>query len=295
MTTKLTIALTSILALAACGDGDLGRGSGSADDIQILTGSRPLLETAADQSARVAGMISRADSLILSTTYIDTSDPVVPRVQIRAACSGPRCSVRAPAIGYYDTISISDLEIVSGSRDFAHSKHGITLFGGRTVGENYGARTFGSWMHHSTFQVESASAFVDGTTLQTLGGSTGGDLTGYSPSTSATWRGVMVGTPISGADRGNFLQGDAFLSYGSGASGFAEIDAAFTNIKNIDRNRDHSVASIRFDDVPAHTDGTFEAGITGNRIQGGFYGPGYAETAGIFEQRGIVGSFGAKR
>lgn len=79
------------------------------------------------------------------------------------------------------------------------------------------------------------------------------------------------------------------------ASGYAEIDASFTNIKNLDRNRDHSVTSIRFDDVPVLTDGTFQAGVTGNRIQGGFYGPSYAETAGTFEQSNVVGAFGAKR
>ena len=38
----------------------------------------------------------------------------------------------------------------------------------------------------------------------------------------------------------------------------------------------------------------FTSGYTGNQIQGGFYGPGHAETAGVFEQAGIVGSFGAK-
>ena len=42
-------------------------------------------------------------------------------------------------------------------------------------------------------------------------------------------------------------------------------------------------------------DGTYRAGLTGNRIQGGFYGPNHAEAAGIVEQNGIVGAFGAKR
>ena len=45
--------------------------------------------------------------------------------------------------------------------------------------------------------------------------------------------------------------------------------------------------------MPLGADGTFEAGLTGNRIQGGFYGPGHAEAAGIFEQSNIVGAFGA--
>ena len=42
-------------------------------------------------------------------------------------------------------------------------------------------------------------------------------------------------------------------------------------------------------------DGTYAAGRAGNRIQGGIAGPAHAETAGIFEQRGIVGAFGARR
>ena len=48
------------------------------------------------------------------------------------------------------------------------------------------------------------------------------------------------------------------------------VDAAFTDIKNI------------------------QSGLTGNRIQGGFYGPGHGEAAGVFQQSGMVGAFGAK-
>ena len=91
------------------------------------------------------------------------------------------------------------------------------------------------------------------------------------------------------------MQGDAFLSYGFNAPDYAEINASFTNIKNIDKNRSHTVTSIRFDNVPVFTDGTFEAGLTGNHIQGGFYGPNYAEATGVFEKRNVVGSFGARK
>jgi len=52
---------------------------------------------------------------------------------------------------------------------------------------------------------------------------------------------------------------------------------------------------VIFADVPISGRGTFEAGLSGNRIQGGFYGPGHVEAAGVFEQSNIVGAFGAKR
>ena len=103
----------------------------------------------------------------------------------------------------------------------------------------------------------------------------------------------MVGTPRDGPLRGNVLQGDATLTYTSDAGG--QIDAAFTNIVDLDLRAVHSTRQVRFDNVPVSAGGTFEAGLTGNRIQGGFYGPGHAETVGIFEQSGILGAFGAMR
>ena len=193
--------------------------------------------------------------------------------------------------GHYLVITGDDLHFVPATEVIALSKHEMTLFGGEAdIG-----RAYVSWMRHGAFQVQATKQTNDGETVWMRHGKVGGDLTGYAPDFSASWRGVMVGTPATGAERGDFLQGDAFLSYGFNASGFAEIDADFTNIKNIDKNRSLSVASIRFDDVPVYDDGTFEAGLRGNRIQGGFYGPAYAETAGIFEQRIVVGSFGAKK
>ena len=67
------------------------------------------------------------------------------------------------------------------------------------------------------------------------------------------------------------------------------------SIKNIDRNSAHTTTEVMFADVPISSWGTFEAGLTGNRIQGGFYGPNHVEAAGIFEQANIVGAFGAER
>ena len=110
----------------------------------------------------------------------------------------------------------------------------------------------------------------------------------------------MVGTPRSGTLlRGNRLQGDAVLTYTRGGiygDDIPTLDAAFTNIRDLDRGASHSTTSVRFNDLLVSADGTYRRiGSPGNRIQGGFYGPGHAEAAGVFERADIVGAFGAKR
>jgi len=64
---------------------------------------------------------------------------------------------------------------------------------------------------------------------------------------------------------------------------------------NVDRNAAHSTAAVTFANISVGPEGTFAAGQAGNHIQGGFYGPWHAETAGVFERSNIVGGFGAKR
>jgi len=102
----------------------------------------------------------------------------------------------------------------------------------------------------------------------------------------------MLGMTAEEAGRGERLQGDASLIYDFSNS---DIDITFDAIQNLDRGRAHSTPSVRFVDVPVASAGTFEAGLTGNRVQGGFYGSGHAEAAGVFEQANIVGAFGATR
>ena len=92
-------------------------------------------------------------------------------------------------------------------------------------------------------------------------------------------------------DRGDRLVGDAALNYDTDAGG---LDIAFSSIRNIDLGAAHSTAVI-FADVPIGPDGTFSLGAAGDRIEGGFHGPGHAEAAGIFERSGIIGAFGAKK
>ena len=295
MTNRVKIALAATLALSGCMGGGGSNEPPSAQDIRTLTGSQPPAETVADQSARAAGVIPRMDSLIVSTFYGETNLPELPTFRITPSCSGTSCSLRESRIGISDTVDLSDLEYDSTSSKAILSKHGITMFESEQQAENdsvYG-RTYGSLMDHSAFEVGNARAVTDEVTLWLRGATAAGDLTNSRPGAAATWRGIMVGAPTDASGHNNFLQGDALLTYDF--SGLGSLDAEFTDIRNIDQNRDHSVTSVRFDNVPVISDGTFEAGITGNRIQGGLYGPDHAETAGVFEQSGIVGAFGAKR
>ena len=78
------------------------------------------------------------------------------------------------------------------------------------------------------------------------------------------------------------------------------LNAAFTDIYNLDTEAAHSVPSVEFTGVPVHGQGQFQSGPSGGTasqpwIHGGFYGPGHAETAGVFRSSNIVGAFGAKK
>ena len=294
-TGRLFMALTAastLLTLAACGGGggDDASSSPISDpaEARALTGSQAPAETPVDQTARAPGILERTDSLIVSTIVGETSLADLPTIQVRTHCAGTRCAWRESTTGISGSLSLNDLEFSSGSSRAILTKNGITLL--EDQAEDIEA--YGAWMDHAAFAVQSERTTSQGIAVTGRYGIAGGDLTGIQPDMAATWRGLMVGTPRDGALRGNVLQGDAALTYT--LSGGA-LDAAFTDIRNLDTGAAHSTPSVRFDDVPVATDGTYEAGLTGNRIQGGFYGPAHAEAAGVFEQSGIVGAFGAKR
>ena len=292
----------AMLTLTACGgNGDSPTAPAfpplvDAERIQALTGSLPPAESGAAQGARAAGILGRADSLVVSSLYADTAHPQLPTLTIRSSCEGTTCVFREPRSGASVTTRLSDLEFDSSSNQgISLTRNGITLREGFTDAH----QAYGAWMQYTAFAVYQQAGTIssEGTDYRYRAryGIAGGDLTGSLPTgISATWRGVMVGTPAQGDLAGHVLQGDATLTYGLSA-GDAMLDAAFTNIKDLVRFAAHSVESVRFDDVPVRGDGTFGAGSTGNLIQGGFYGPEQAEAAGVFERSDIVGAFGAIR
>ncbi len=292
MKLRIVLATICVVLLNACGGGG-GGGSApqvSGSQIRNLTGAAVPIETPGAQRARSPGIVARADSLIVSTVYGETDHSALPTFRLRAGCSGTQCSISESSVGYIVTLSPSDFEFSTGSVEAVGTKHGITLM---SQAEGTDFTSFGAWMEHSGFAVQHESATIRGTRIDARYGLAGGELAGTAPTGNATWLGIMVGMPATGNNRGDRLQGDATLSYDLNAGD--SIDVAFSSIKNIDRGTAHSTPTVMFNDVPIATEGTFQAGLSGNRIQGGFYGPGNAEAAGVFEQSNIVGAFGAKK
>ena len=289
------LAVAAVLSLAACG------GSGNSgpkptlglDEIRELTGLSVPVETGPEQQARQQEIYARADSLILSTTHVEKVLPDETRMsRVVSECSGSECSLLDPVTGATDTFSIDEVELVLGDAEAIGSAHGITLTSESVTHMDVDMTLLGAWMGHGWFGLNSQHGVREEFEWNGLYAAAGGDLTDRPLTGSATWLGLMVGTPIAGDDRGDRLVGTAAFNYDMAAGG---LDAGFSGIKNIDRGTAHSVETVIFSDLEVGSDGTFARGQSGARIQGGFYGPGHAEAAGIFEQSDIVGAFGAKR
>ena len=293
---KLIGTICTAALLAACaGGGSTNRTSASPPltrptNIAVALAQRPA-ETLQTAGTRAANLRPRVDSLYASSLYgrVWTSPPM--ESSFSPTCRGDTCTWANATTG--ETVSLQARELMTPTPNarMVLTKNGITT--GEGGFENY--RRYGAWMNHAAFAVEALRQRleVEGrpyVTMVTAG--TAGDLTRSRPTGSATWRGLMVGSPSSGPTIGNPLQGDALLTYRLAT---ASLDADFTNIVDLSRGRAHTVQNIRFANVSVTAQGTFLDGHVGNYIWGGFYGPGHAEVAGTFEKSGIVGAFGARR
>lgn len=288
---RCALAVAAIGTLTACGSGP--------DPLLSLTGSAEPVETVADQRSRAVEIAARSDTLVTSTLYGETDSALLPSVIVApSVCSGTRCTATEPSTGLSLTLSLGsfvrNLEPTLDAHEAVLTKNGITLTDGR--GGRYGPdyRQYGGWMDHAGFYViagaELQGEVLGETITATLRGTAaGGDFSGSRPSASATWHGVMTGTPATG---GGVLQGDATLTYDLAGH---TVDASFTHIVDIDRNAAHMTGEVGFADVPVSEDGTFRHGTARNFVRGGFSGPGQEEAVGVFEQNDIVGAFGAKR
>ena len=289
------LAIAAVLPLAACGgDGDpQSPPAPSLDDIRQLTGLSAPVEAAAAQQERQQDIVSRADSLVVSTTHVEAVLPDATHTfRLVSECSGTQCELLDPTTGETDTTSIGTSGIAPGDAEVIGSAHGITLMSetGRHMGVERTA--FGAWMENSYFGLHTDHAKLEEVESHAVYATALGDLTRRPLTEGATWLGIMVGTPTAGNDQGDRLVGTAALNYDMAAGG---LDAAFSGIKNIDRGMAHTTETLIFSNLAIDTDGTFATGQSGTRIQGGFYGPDHAEAAGIFEQSDIVGAFGARR
>ena len=293
------LALAAAFSLAACAGGDSGSERPLApDEIRELTGLSAPAETAEAQQARGLDIFARSDSLFLSTMHGETGNAEIPSFRLLTQCGGSQCTVTEPLSGTVDTIELVNTPVRQGAAIAIGSKHGITLMSESSTHTGADLASLGAWMEHGSFGILNERQTGEEGTIDVLYGIAMGELAGTAPAGSATWLGLMVGTPITGDGRGERLVGDAALTYDvpSGGDGSGpSLDVAFGGIKNIDQGTAHMVETVIFSNLAVGPDGTFATGQSGARIQGGFFGPGHGEAAGVFEQSGIVGGFGARR
>ena len=284
------LALAAAGTLAACGGGGA---SFDGDAAISLTGSVEPKETVADQAERSAVTAKRANALVASTLYGEEDDQ---NFHLVAHCSGTRCTHVHPAIETPDPVAVWELEDLlnlegaPGERRAVLEKAGITLVEIRDRAPR--SREYGAWMEHGAFAVGTGFRSLDAPDTTFRMALVGSEVAGSRPLASATWQGVMVGTPARGDSRDDILQGDATLTYDLGSR---TLDAEFTGIVNLDSNAAHTVGTVSFDDVPVDGNGTFGFGNVDDQIRGAFGGSGHEEVGGVFEKRGIVGAFGATR
>ena len=238
-------AATGLLLLGACGDG-LEAPTLDPDSVRDLTGLSAPAETPAAQNARQPAIVSRTDSLIISTIHAETTHPDVPQFRLRARCSGTRCSISEPATGYTQTLRLTDLEFSASDTEAVGTKHGVTLMSGTIRSQGHALTGYGAWMRHGAFAMQTERLSAQGVTVNARYAMVGGDLTSPRPTGGATWLGLMVGTPATGSNRGDRLQGDAALNYDLS---FDSLDVAFSSIKNIDRGTAHSTETVMFQNV----------------------------------------------
>ncbi len=290
---------TRVLALAAAGAltacGSSGPSSFDGEAAISLTGSEEPAETVADQAARIAAIVARADAIVASTIYGEVDGQ---EIHFVADCRGTQCTHTDPSTGSHHSeitlVDLLDLDPATGTRRAVMTRNGITLAEVRGGTGRPGFRTYGAWTEHGSFSVQTGirSPSGDGPIFTARGALAGGHLAGSLPSASATWLGVMVGTPARGSSRDSILQGDARLIYDLEGQ---TLDAEFTGIFDLDRNSAHTVGTVSFDNVPVAANGTFGDDAFEGSIEGGFGGPGHEEAGGVFERQGIVGAFGVKR
>ena len=287
------LAAATVLSLAACGDSGVRSPLGP-EDIRKLAGLSAPSETVTAQQQRQQQIAARADSLVVSTTHVDAmSTEGVHRFRILAECSGPQCELLNPVTGETETSNLDTVAATPGdAAEAIGSVHGITLISESARHMGLNRALFGAWMEHGAFALNTVRTFGEGIETSSVQAFALGDLADRPLTGSATWLGIMVGTPVAGDAQGDRLVGTAALNYDLAVG---RLDAAFSGIKNIDRGTAYPVEALIFANLAVDPDGTFSTGQSGARIQGGFHGPGHVEVSGIFEQSDVVGAFGATR
>ncbi|MBC6406485.1 MAG: hypothetical protein GDA41_12355 [Rhodospirillales bacterium] len=224
--------------------------------------------------------------------YLDSNDPTVFRLGF---------TVEGETLEW--EVSAEDLFGPSDDLDSRAvlTKNGVTLVR-RSPGEDSEDRPlthslYGAWMEHAGFIVAVDGDFIvsDGAggrfPIPGRFAAGGGDRKESPPAADATWKGLMIGTIESGADRDDILQGDAELTFELSSS---TVDATFSKIRNLDKDAAHPGGPIEFADMQVNSIGDYRNNEDDSFFWGRFYGGGHAETAGAFSRNNVRGAYGAK-
>ncbi|MCY4305056.1 MAG: hypothetical protein OXC62_09820 [Aestuariivita sp.] len=283
---SLVIALVMAFFLSACGRGG---GGTTGDSVDGMRGTPPQErrddDTMINPTQQARSIIARTDSLISAALYGETSRDELPNFRIEADCSVEQCIYRETQSGIARFFTLRELTNVEPTLAFVDNDMSIYRSEENDTIRYYGLMNHSVFGFGTTYDQRSPRSNIDFWGRTAI---VGGDLTRSRPESTATWNGIMLGTPSGTAGRTAVLRGAAQLTYDMDRQ---QIDAAFTNIRN-QNGRAYAVRSIRFDDIPVTANGLFNDERAGDSIQGAFYGPAHIESAGVFEKRGVVGSFG---
>ncbi len=78
----------------------------------------------------MAGILGRADSLVVSNMYGETTHPQLPTLTVRSACQATACTFRETQSGASLTVRLRDLELAEVAGVFEHSNI-VGTFGAR--------------------------------------------------------------------------------------------------------------------------------------------------------------------
>ena len=260
-----------------------------------MTGTQAPSFTQAEILPAYLVVYTAADSLIVTDVPISYLNQAL---LAETTCTKSTCRSYEPFTGISSEwdLSVGDLQGVTYSA--GGEKHGVKLAQAQENYEIDGIRFassgYGGWMNYNTFDIsypQGTGGGLEGPVEIAVASSAGND-TGSRPTGSATWIGLMLGgTNING--RAQALQGDARIVYNLGRN---VLDAAFTDIYNLDTVQRHVVPELGWSGVSVARDGSFGQDVSSvNSIMGRFYGPGHAEVGGVFHHPTAIGAFGAKR
>ena len=189
-----------------------------------------------------------------------------------------------------DEITLADLEVRNlHDMHFTHVETSEdTGFTGETLGA--GGEFWGGWLEYQVFGAALAAGTdpISGVGLKLGIAISLGNASGSTPSTGvATWNGAMAGVDT---EKWEAVEGHASIRINDFPN--PGVDARFTQIAEVDSGSPRE--DMSWLGIPV-TQGGFKTGISGDSIQGTFYGPGHEEVGGVFEKSRIVGAFGARR